>query len=600
MSAGAEAWSPRIAVALAAALSLGGAAPAHAAYFTRITDPANPIVSDAKETGGSAWADLDGDGRPEAFVAHGNLTNQIDALYWNAGALGFARLVGGPIATDGGPSIGATWGDYDNDGRLDLFVTNRSFFGNFRYHALGDTTFERVVTGPVATDLKDSNSSSWVDIDRDGDLDLFVVNFGAVDDAYRNEGPPGYAFTPVDTGLVLGAGEFSIPGAWCDYDDDGDADLFVGHAGNQNDDLYTQVAPWSFVRTTLADARNTLGASWGDVDNDGDLDLFTASFINQASLLYLNAGSPTWALTAAAGTPFPANPGNAVGSAWGDFDNDGDLDLFVNRDGQNNLLFVNDGPPAYALARADTFGVSLDGGQGFGSSWVDADADGDLDLFVANRTNQSDFLYRNDGATGHWLELRLAGTVSNRAAIGARVRVRAIVGGSPRWQTRDVEAQSGYNSQTLGLHVGLGDAAVVDSVVVRWPSGVVQTWTALAADSAYVLVEDATPVGVEPGAGGGATGLAGPRLRFAGANPFAGGATLEFELARAGAIALDLVDVRGARVRRLGAGPWAAGTHRLLWDGSDDAGRPAATGVYFARLVVDGGGIACAKTVKLR
>ena len=554
--------------------------PAKAAVFTRILDLANPVVNDLKESGGGAWADLDGDGLPELFVAHGNLSNQVDALHLNLGAGQFARLASGPITTDGGSSIGATWGDYDNDGRLDLFVTNRSSFGNFLYHATADTVFERVLTGAVATDRADANSSSWVDVDRDGNLDLMVVNFGAIDDLYRNEGPPNFTFAAVDTGLILGGTEFSILGAWCDYDDDGDADLFVGHAGVQNDYLYTQGAPWSFTRTALADGRSTLGASWGDYDNDGDFDLFTASFQNQVSLLYANAGAPTWALSTVAAAPFAANPGNAVGSAWGDFDNDADLDLFVARDGQNNLLFVNGGPPAYALARVDTLGVSADGGQSFGCAWADMDGDGDLDLFVANRTNQNDFLYRNDSAPGHWLGLRLEGVHSNRAAIGARVRVRITVAGIPLWQVRDVEAQSGYNSQTLALHFGLGAATAVDSIIVAWPSGQVQRFGPRAADAAYVIEEDPAVVGV-----GTTPASAGAALRWSIVpNPARGALGLTFDARHGTNVEVTVYDARGRTA--------AAGVRRTLAAGRGRldvsmAGAPA--GVYYARVRSDAG-----------
>src|SRR6185436_20864056 len=100
-----------------------------------------------------------------------------------------------------------------------------------------------------------------------------------------------------------------------------------------------------------------------------------------------------------------------------------------------------------------------------------ADRDGDLDAFVANISAQSDFLFRNDGPTGHWLTLRLRGNAANRSAIGARVRLRATIGGVPRWQMQEVAAQSGYNSQNPELHFGLGDATTADSVDVRWTNG---------------------------------------------------------------------------------------------------------------------------------
>ena len=570
---------------------------AQAAFFTRIVDPAHPRVTDGRESGGAAWADLNGDGLPEAFVAHGNLTSQNDVLHWNLGGGAFRRVVTGPMESDGGSSIGGTWGDYDNDGRLDLFVTNRNFFGNFLYRGLGDSTFARVIAPPIASDFKNSNSSSWVDYDRDGDLDLYTVNFQAPDDFYRNEGPPGYGFAAIDTGFVLGSIEFSIPGAWCDVDDDRDPDFFVGHAGGESDYLFVQTAPGTFARTILTDARSTLGASWGDYDNDGDFDLFTASFQGHVSVLYQNAGpSGGNALVRVpdASSPFLASPGNAVGSAWGDFDNDADLDLFVARDGQDNLLFVNAGPAGgYALARVDTLGVSADGGNSFGCSWVDLDGDADLDLFVANRTLQNDFLYRNDGAAGNAIRLRLRGVHSNRAAIGARVRALATVAGVPRWQARDVEAQSGYNSQTLELHFGLGDATVVDSLVVAWPSGQIQRLAGLAANALHVIEEDPAVVGV-PGRGPG-TGARAVRWSVAPNPARAGAVALVAQAESPVEVELSVFDVSGRAVGDAVRESLPQGTRRvtLAMDG-------APPGLYFVRLRTPSGGITTQRFILLR
>ncbi len=184
----------------------------------------------------------------------------------------------------------------------------------------------------------------------------------------------------------------------------------------------------------------------------------------------------------------------AVGGA--DYDNDGDLDLFVANDGQNNMLFENAGPPAYAFTRIMAGDPVNDGGNSFGTVWGDYDGDGDLDLFVANRLNQVNFLYRNEGNANHWLKVRLTGTMSNRSAIGAKVRIRAMIGGAPRWQTREVVAQTGYNSQNPELHFGLGDAGVADTVRVEWPSGENQTFPNVAVDRLMRIVEGTGGMGL--------------------------------------------------------------------------------------------------------
>ncbi len=284
--------------------------------LTRIVDPSNPVVNDLAESGGGCWIDLNDDDLLDLFVANGNLTNQNDALYRNTGS-GFIRVTTGPVVNDGGPSIGGTWGDFDRDGRPDLFVTNRNNFGNFLYGADGDTNFTEITSGEIVTDIGNSNSSSWTDLDGDGELDLYVVNFGGADFIYRNIGPPTFSFTGIDTIAHAQGSAPTIPGAWADYDDDRDQDLFLGIAGAANDRLLRNDGGFRFTEIPFADGRATLGASWGDFDNDGDLDLFTSIFQNQGNILYRNGGAPDFALGPVGPEVLPANAGNSVGSGWG-------------------------------------------------------------------------------------------------------------------------------------------------------------------------------------------------------------------------------------------------------------------------------------------
>ncbi|MFN0152015.1 MAG: FG-GAP-like repeat-containing protein [bacterium] len=563
----------------ASTLAILAAFPAasHAQTFTRILDAANPVVNDTLESGGGCWIDLDDDGRLELFVAHGNLSDQDNSLYWNDGAGGFARVSTGPIVNDGGSSIGGTFGDFDDDGRVDLFVTNRNNFGNFLYRGEGDSSFTRLTTGDPATDVANSNSSSWVDIDRDGDLDLYCVNFAGADFLYENGGGPGFNLVAVDTTAPQAGNAPTILGAWADYDNDRDADLFLAIAGTANDVLYRNDGGLVFTPTTFSDGRSTLGASWGDYDNDGDLDLVAANFVTQNNILYNNGGAPGFALTPVAGSPVATIAGNNIGTGWGDYDNDGDLDLFIARDGQNNLLFENGGPPTYAFTRVLTGSIVNDGGNSFGCVWGDYDADGALDLFVANRLNQADFLYHNDGNANHWLTVRCTGASPNRSAIGARVRVRATIGGSPRWQTRVVEAQSGYNSQNLDLHFGFGGATVAESLIVQWPIGDADTLLGIPLDALLRLSQGSPATGV--GGPPGARGEAASRVALA---QIGTGTSLAVRivLPEAEEARLVLYDLAGRLVRTMWQGPREAGTHRI------DCARPdeLPSGVYVCRL----------------
>jgi PKD repeat protein len=457
--------------------------------FTRVTDPNNPVTNDQFESGGGSWIDINNDGYLDLFVSNGNLSNQNNSLYLNNKNGNFIKIVTGNIVQDGGSSIGSAWGDFDNDGYLDLFVVNRNNFGNFLYRGKGDTIFAKIMTGNIVMDKANSNSASWVDIDNDGNLDLYIINFEQNDFLYFNDGAHDFNFTKIDTGIVLG-NTFSISGVWGDYDNDRDQDLFIGNAGSQNDFLFVNKGSGNFTKITINDGKSTLGSSWGDYDNDGDLDLFVANFLKQKNILYNNSGFPNYLLSKVDTSIISMDAANSVGSSWGDCDNDGDLDLFVANDGENNFLYRNNGPPNYSFTKIMEGSIVNDGGNSFGCVWGDYDNDGDLDLFVANRLNQKNFLYSNNGSENKWIKINLIGIVSSRSAIGARVKLKAMIDGLPYRQIRELTGQSGYNSQNLILHFGLKNSAIIDSLIIEWPSGINQTLTNINANQFLTIKEE--------------------------------------------------------------------------------------------------------------
>jgi Leucine-rich repeat (LRR) protein len=234
------------------------------------------------------------------------------------------------------------------------------------------------------------------------------------------------------------------------------------------------------------------GSSWGDYDNDGDLDLFVANASSQDNFLYANNGNGTF--TELTTGPVVTDGGNSAGSSWGDYDSDGDLDLFVaNTQNQDNFLYANDGDGTFT--KVTTGPVVSDGSVSYGSSWGDYDNDGDLDLVVANY-NQNNFLYANVGNANHWINLQLVGRQSNVSAIGAKVRIRAAIGGSPVWQLCEISGQTGggYGSQnSLNAEFGLGDATTIDSIKVEWPSGIAWDTTDVAVDQFLTITEPDVP-----------------------------------------------------------------------------------------------------------
>lgn len=555
---------------------------AHAQIFTKITDSNNPVVTDVFNSGGGSWIDVNGDDYLDLFVAHGNDVSQNNSLYLNDRNGGFIKATNGAIVNDGGSSIGSAWGDYDHDGRLDAFVTNRFSFGNFLYRGLGNAAFEKINAGAVLSDRASSNSSHWVDLENDGDLDLFVVNFQARHFLYLNGGAPAYSLAKVDTSAMLANSGNSIVGVWADFDNDRDQDLFVGNGSNENNELWVNHGHGEFRKITLDDSRSTLGASWGDYDNDGNLDLFVANFLNQHNILYRNSGPPDYTLNRISASIVSNDGGNSVGTVWADFDNDGDLDLFVANDiisgsGGRNFLYLNSGPPLYEFSKVTSGGIVNDLSNSFGSVAGDYDRDGDLDLFVANRLNQADLLYRNDlNNDNHWLIVRCVGTVSNHTAIGARVKVKAGIGGTPRWQMREVASQSGYNCQNLELHFGLGEATAIDSLQVEWPSGITNFFTSIETNQFITIRENGTITGVQ-------AQLETPRvfqLEQNYPNPFNPATKIHFTLPFAQHVALKIYDVTGREVSTLIEAVMAAGSHEINFH----AGALAASGLYFYRL----------------
>jgi hypothetical protein len=266
-------------------------------------------------------------------------------------------------------------------------------------------------------------------------------------------------------------------------------------------------------------------------------------------------------------------------------------------------VWRNEGGGVFTAAQAADVGDLLNALPGpQNAEWADYDSDGDLDLYAVNwlasgiggmpRRNR---MYRNDGAGNHWLHVTLVGTASNRSGIGAVVRVRATIAGQPGWQMREISGSpTAFEFQReLRAHFGLGDAAVADSVVVEWPSGVVQVLTATAADQSLVITEsaavDAAPAPAAPRT----------ELRLLHPNPFRSSVSVAYSLARPGAVDLAVYDVAGRRVRRLAEGVRPAGEAVIRWDGRDEARAAVGAGVYFVRLRTPDADVT-RKTLRLR
>jgi hypothetical protein len=426
-------------------------------------------------------------------------------------------------------------GDYDNDGDTDIYVNN--FGPNVLYRNNGDGTFDNVSErAGVACGNRVGAGASFLDADGDGRLDLYVSNYVDIqmenhvrrtingypcypgplcyepqaDVLYRNNGDG--TFTDVSDQSGVGRVASNGMGMVCaDYDNDGDTDVYVVNDGVanylfQNDGsgrfeesgVFLGLA-YNFAGSPLA----SMGVDCGDYDNDGWLDFFATGYSRELPVLYRNLEGEFFEdVTSLAGAGAGLEPHVNWGPAFGDFDNDGDRDLFAavgHLDHEvhhwdastafrvRNALLENTGDGRFAAVSGNC-GTGLDpihSSRGIGVD--DLDNDGDLDVAVLNSGAEAT-LVRNDAANGgHWLQIRLRGTQANRDGIGSHVRVTA--GG--RTQLDEVHSGRGYQSHHgMRLHFGLGDCDHIDRIEVRWLGGGTQVIENVAADQLLVIVED--------------------------------------------------------------------------------------------------------------
>jgi hypothetical protein len=475
---------------------------AGAQTFTPVNSPG--IAASIAFALGATWVDFDEDGDLDLYVVTGFDPNLNNLLYRNdAGS--FTAVTGVPLVADNADTPCSAWADYDNDGHVDAFVANLGAGNGMLYRGTGGGALVPVA-GALPAVLKGSGCA-FGDYDNDGRVDLVVASiFGQLgmntpSRLFHNDG--GGVFSEVLSGPIATTTDSHHHPTWSDFDGDGDLDLFfaTGPVGSLDTDrmyrnlrVETGTATFQPITTGLiaTDRRDSQTLQWIDYDNDGDFDLFAVNYTTVPCQLYRNDGGGAW--TKITTGRLVTDTGHAHGAAWGDFDNDGDLDVYVATDvSESNRYYRNDGGGAFTRVLSGAF--VTEARSNYGASAGDYDADGDLDLFVPTARHEGPgVLYRNDTANGnHWLELRLQGVRSNASAVGARVRARATIAGAARWQLREVRAGTSYGGHdALDVHIGLGDAALVDSLVIEWPSGLREVRTQVAADRRMTIVEDET------------------------------------------------------------------------------------------------------------
>ena len=498
---------------------------------------------------GVALLDYDGDGYLDVYFVNGAAIPSLkkeSAAYWNRlfhnnGDGTFTDVTEKAGVAGAGYGMGAAVGDYDNDGRPDLFVANVT--GNQLFHNNGDGTFTDVTEkAGVAGAEKDgvkmwSAGAGWFDYNNDGRLDLFVVNYckwkvnedpycaikagvraychpkeyaPLHNTLYRNNGDGTFTDVSVETGIAAAEGK-GMSVSFADYDGDGYIDAFVANDTTPNL-LFHNLGGKRFEEVGLAagvayapdgGALSGMGADFRDVDNDGQPDIWHTAVEHETFPLYLNRGKGNFAdLTVASGLAKLTGGLSGWSNGMVDFDNDGWKDLFVARSNvmdniseldpgrrfpESNSIFRNLGndkfEDASAAAGADFGRGAVNRGAAFG----DLDNDGRMDVVVSVLGGEAKLLHNVTAPKNHWLLLKLVGTKSNRMGIGAQVRITTEDG---RQQWNEVTTAVGYAcASDSRVHFGLGTSSRVKEVAIRWPSGVEQTLREVAGDRVVTVKE---------------------------------------------------------------------------------------------------------------
>ncbi len=476
-------------------------------------------------TGGLALFDYDQDGLIDIFFTNGSPFRGAEkapvtshALYRNLGGWKFEDVTKASGLDFHGFGLGVVVADYDNDNDQDLFIT--TFGKNVLYRNNGDKTFTDVTEqAGVAGHYPVGAGACFLDVDRDGYLDLFVASYvdfnlenhvpvlskgqyliagpqyynKLPDSLYRNRGDGTFEDISIASGIggVLGPGMGVVA---ADFDDDGDTDIFVSQDGSpnllfQNDGKgkFEEVGLLSGVASNFEGKINgSMGVDCADVDGDGLLDLFVTNYQSEMPVLYRNLGGGLFEdATRKSQIPSSLFPHVNWGTGIVDFDNDGNRDIFIANGHFDRVELMDDRTslkvPNFLLrnqGKGKFVDVSKSSGSGMsivessrGAGFDDLDNDGDIDVVILN-SNAAPTLLRNDSVNkNHWLQLSMRGSSSNRDGVGARVRVFS----GDQILVDEVHSGRGYQSHYGSrLNFGLGRNDQVEQIEVHWPNGKIE------------------------------------------------------------------------------------------------------------------------------
>jgi hypothetical protein len=550
-----RALRPALALLVASALAAGAAEPpailfkesARAAGLDFVHQNSPTARKHLIETvpGGLAVFDYNGDGRLDVFFTNGatvpslekDAARQANRLYRNEGGLRFTDVTEAAGLAGAGYSVAAAVADYDNDGDADLYVGG--VHRQFLYRNVGGR-FEDVTGTSGLASAQWVVGGGWFDYDRDGWLDLVAVNYTVWTPAfdrfcgdaargirvychpkwfpaiplslYRNRGDGTFEEVSVRSGVAAAKGR-GMAVAFGDFDQDGQVDFYV-----TNDKLpsflFRNRGDGTFAETGLlagvalpehGQDISAMGTDFRDYDNDGLVDLHVTALAGESFPLYRNVGKGSFQDVTHRARLAPLV---AARSGWGnglfDFDNDGWKDLFTANSHVNDEIEKFEAN-AYRLTNSVFRNMSdgtfrdVSGSSGLaagearahrGAGYGDLDGDGRLEVVVSALGAPAELWSNQTAGAGHWLAVRLVGTKSNRDGIGAVVKVTAAGAGRWKEQYNTMTTAVGYASASAGpVHFGTGAATTIDTLEVRWPSGVVQVLEDVRVDQVVTVTE---------------------------------------------------------------------------------------------------------------
>ncbi len=469
--------------------------------FTDVTDSFG--LSERKESR-VAWGDYNNDGYDDLLFNGNRLFKNIQGNKF--------QDVTNQAGLENAKSNGGVWADFDNDGNIDFYATSSDSHGDKLWRNNGKDVFIDVTekAGNITDDYP-TEGAAWADYNNDGFVDLYLANYEnwakhtyMPDILYKNNGNGTFTDVTKEAKILPPFNEDRAGRGvnWADYDNDGFPDIFVSNYRLQENFLWHNNGDGTFsnIASLLGVAGievngwfgHTIGSDWGDYDNDGYLDLITANLahpryieFSNRTMLYKNNGPKNqWEFTDVRLQSGIKFEETHSDPAWADVDNDGDLDLYITSiyEGRRSFLYENLGNSKF---KDITWLAGVRVFNGWGCAFSDFDNDGDLDLVVGSGSGVK--LFRNDGNKNNFLKLKVIGIKSNRAGIGTRIKV--IQG--KKSQIREIQGGKGTTSQnSLIVHFGFGKDNKPVQVEVKFPSGVVSTLEEIRPNQLFTVQEE--------------------------------------------------------------------------------------------------------------